>query len=413
MYAGSISCRPTMFSVSNSTERVRGNMNRSDADRGCQNRVALVYPHAIEPNDAVAKYVVELSELLRKSNSVVVLARSHPRVRGPNRPGLIGRCQQEIRNFLSDASFLAKIAYFCLTKFRIVDQIVFVDVPLGAANIGAIARILSGGRVRTVAWVMDQYALQVKLRSETIGVRSRFRLMLEESAQRSADVVVVLGACMRELIGVRSNIRAVTIPLWVSPILDGQNLRIELGINADVQVFLYAGNAGPNHPLETLVTAFARLGTNSKVLLLLCGSGSSMDQAENLAKCRGLANVRRIPRVEKAKLPELMRTGDVHVASLDERLTGTCLPSKGYAAFAAGRPCLFFGSKSSQLARDIQESDLGHVINTGDVERALSVIEYYISDPERSKLQGSNALHFVLTTRRPEQAESLWRTVLT
>ena len=74
-------------------------------------------------------------------------------------------------------------------------------------------------------------------------------------------------------------------------------------------------------------------------------------------------------------LAEHLRSADVHLASLDEKWTGTMVPSKLQGIFGAARPLIFIGDARSSIGRWVAESGGGWVVAPGDVKALERAIE--------------------------------------
>lgn len=88
-----------------------------------------------------------------------------------------------------------------------------------------------------------------------------------------------------------------------------------------------------------------------------------------------------------------LRSADVHLASLDEKWTGTMLPSKLQGIFAAGRPVIFIGDARSSIGRWVSESGGGRVVKPGDVAGLAAAINE-ARDPQVRESQGRAAQAF-------------------
>jgi hypothetical protein len=362
--------------------------------------VLILYPHAIEKRDAVAVLVRDLQSILEaEGHNAELFSMSLDREAGGHYNRNLEYCK-----------YLLRAIVHATARSRSLDAIIAVDVPAGVRLVGVLPRLLSRGRIRLVSWVLDLYSLQVARRGGGLMPRNRIRMFWDNLGLKISDAVVTLGTCMDAAVTAVAP-KATSIPLWRDPIDGGSStLREQLGISSDTFTVLYTGSAGPNHPLGALVDAAAALEGKEDMLLLLAGRGSEIEKAR--AASAGLSNVRFIEPVDQEELPALLNTGDLHVAVLDERMTGTCVPSKAYAAMASGKPCLFLGSDKSQVAHDIVVSSAGRVAATADAEMVRTILAEYAADRSMLQEHGSNGLELMRDLRSRKRVGEAWTQTL-
>ena len=89
--------------------------------------------------------------------------------------------------------------------------------------------------------------------------------------------------------------------------------------------------------------------------------------------------------VPSSELAVHLRTGDVHLASLDPAWDGMMVPSKLQGIFAAGRPVLFTGSRTCSIGRWILESGGGWVCEPGDIAGHVQAMQEALDPIERTR----------------------------
>lgn len=356
--------------------------------------VLILYPYAYEERDAVSSMVRELAQMLSGSKTVYVLAATED-------------VQPRRRSAGAQLRYLGKALRYSLVHMREIDVIITIDVPSGIRLVGALPRVLSGNRIRNVAWVLDLYSMQVSRLQSGLLPRNRVREFWDNMGLRASSCVVVLGQCMAGAVKQAVKKDSVVVPIWKEPLATEENLRTLFAIRDDQFVLMYAGTAGRNHPMSALVEAVGSTDSD-EALLLISGRGSEIAKAREKANQAHYVNIRFVEQVEDAQVPALLATADVHVAILDERVTGTCVPSKAYSAMAAGRACLFLGSSSSQAARDIAAANAGAITSTTDIDAIARVVTSYLHNPGLAKTQGKNAQRFMAEQRSPHVSARRW-----
>ena len=239
---------------------------------------------------------------------------------------------------------------------------------------------------------------------------------------RHADHIVVIGRCMEERVRRGGNLkgRVHLVTNWAkegrdpsfSPLEATSNLRSELGLLADFTV-LYSGNAGRLHCFEALLRAIRRLDGETDAVKFLCVGGGARwrEIQENLALHR-VSNVHFLPYQPEEKLTDVALLGDVHFVSLRSGAEGVVVPSKTYTAWAVGRPVIYEGESSGEIARTIAEKELGEVIRPGAEEQLDEAIVRLWKRPEYRDQVSGRALRESRTTFSKESAVREYSRVL-
>jgi glycosyltransferase involved in cell wall biosynthesis len=217
-------------------------------------------------------------------------------------------------------------------------------------------------------------------------------------ALKSADAVVVLGEDMKEIaIGQGASpdhvhvIRNWADPDRIFPVPPEKNrLRREWGLEGKF-VVAYSGNFGVSHDFDDLLSVAEELASDDRFRFLFIGQGIRRPQAERFVSSRKLRNVILRPYQEASILPESLSAGDVHFISLREGFEGLVVPSKAYGVMAAGRPVIYQGSESGEIARMVSKERIGFVVSPGDRERLKRRILEMRADAGLRKRMGETA----------------------
>ncbi len=138
---------------------------------------------------------------------------------------------------------------------------------------------------------------------------------------------------------------------------------------------LYAGNLGRAHPVSTILEAAAMLSPeHPEIEFVFVGEGAGYDRIAYERARRGLDNIRLLPAQPVSRLKELMESGDVHLISMKHEAAGMLVPSKLYAALAAGRPCILIGPDHTETARVIREYGAGAIVEQGNAKKLAAEI---------------------------------------
>lgn len=144
---------------------------------------------------------------------------------------------------------------------------------------------------------------------------------------------------------------------------------------------LYAGTLGLLHPTDTLLDAIELLQTRAPMIeFVFAGEGPGYEALSAVRTQRQLDNLRLIPPQPANRLDSLMKSGDVHVMTMDDTAAGCAVPCKLYSAFAAGRPCVFIGPIASEAAKVLDAFGAGRVIAHGKTEALVDALLTYLND---------------------------------
>ena len=270
----------------------------------------------------------------------------------------------------------------------------------------------------SVSWFQDVFPDVAKV----AGAGTRFQHATElastvlgrvaAAANRRVDAAVVLGHGMQRRMlafGVRPE-RIRLISNWsdiegVRPVPHEDNpLRQKLAPGGEFIVG-YSGNMGLAHDLRPLLEAAERLHGFPAIRFVLIGEGLQRAGLEALARDKGLTNVTFLPYQPRNQLSLSLSAIDLHVVSLRPQMEGLVVPSKFFGIAAAGRPTLFLGSATGEIARLIQTYGCGVTVEDGNVEQLTEQIRAFAAAPRRCAAMGAAARTMA------EQEFSLSRTV--
>lgn len=212
---------------------------------------------------------------------------------------------------------------------------------------------------------------------------------------QNASMVVVIGRDMKELLEKTYDLedsRLRIINNWgdTKTIVPSRSLRdsalMRFGLSEKF-VVQYVGTAGRMHNLDILVEAAAMLIRRKDIAFLVIGDGSKADWLRMQITRRRLTNVVFRPFLSRAQQAEAHAAGDIAFISFSPTMNGVSVPSRMYNMMAAGKPILAVTLKSSELARVIEEEQIGWVASSNDPQEVVRLIEVASTDHDlRSKM---------------------------
>jgi glycosyltransferase involved in cell wall biosynthesis len=271
------------------------------------------------------------------------------------------------------------------------------DPPL-IATVAVLGAKLRGGRA--IYWVQDVFP-EIAVELETLrrgGVIHRLLDAVASVVYRGCERVVALGPAMRDKLvaaGVSPQ-RVVVIHNWadasdVVPIAPESNPFVQEHGLGDRSVVLYSGNAGRAHTFDALTEAMRRLRHRPDVAFLFIGGGYSTPELKAAAKRLDIANAIFMDYVPRNDLAKSLSAATISVVTENPRVVGLLLPSKTYGILASGRPILFVGHETSDVAAIVRETGAGEVVAPDDPAALTEAILRLCEQPDLRNSMGARA----------------------
>ena len=163
----------------------------------------------------------------------------------------------------------------------------------------------------------------------------------------------------------------------------------------------YAGNLGRAHEIETVLEAMKALykrsiaspadETAKAIKFIFIGGGALRPRLEAEASVSELGNVQFHGYQPREQLAATLCAADLHLVMLNPKLEGFIVPSKLYAIAAAGRPVIFIGDRSGEVARILNEVGCGFTVEPNDVTGLQHRILQFARSPELCRMMGVRA----------------------
>jgi colanic acid biosynthesis glycosyl transferase WcaI len=247
------------------------------------------------------------------------------------------------------------------------------------------------------------------------GPVERLLIAARNRSLRRAALNVVLGEGMRDRVlsaGIDAA-RVRIVPNWsdttsVVPQPTADSLtRRRIGLEGRFVVG-YSGNLGRAHEFETVIGAARLLRSKPTFAFLITGGGAKADAVRASVQEQGLESFFFQSYQPAELLSDSLAAADVHFVSLLPALEGLIVPSKLYGILAAGRPVLFIGDTTSELAKLVRDHQCGIAVSVGDSDALASQLCALQADPARVELMGAKARALALARYTKEHAVSDW-----
>ncbi|MGK2915051.1 MAG: glycosyltransferase WbuB [Porticoccaceae bacterium] len=286
-----------------------------------------------------------------------------------------------------------------LVNFGWRPQVVFLVMPTIFCLPGA---LLFARMVGAKLWVhMQDFELEM---AGGVGMRvptwfQNLASRLERFFLRRADRVSTISNRMVDRLeekGVAPD-RRVHLPNWVNEQhifpQSESTYRVELGLDGDQRVCLYAGNLGAKQGLDMVIEAAHFLQDKPQWVFVFAGEGPMSAAIQQAAE--ELRNVHWLPLQPEHRLNDLLNLADVHLLPQQRGAADLVMPSKLTGMLASGRPVIATADVGTQIEQVV--SGCGVVVPPGDAVRFAKAIEALLTDPQRCADLGRSARAYAVT----------------
>src|ERR1700688_301906 len=185
--------------------------------------------------------------------------------------------------------------------------------------------------------------------------------------------------------------------------------RRELGLEGKF-VVSYIGTMGMAHGLETIVAAALQLrDANPRIVFLMLGEGAEKRRILELARERGLHNIRFVDQQPREKIPSYICASDACLVLLKKTdLFKTVIPTKMLEFMSCARPVIL--GVDGQARAILEEARGGLAIEPGNSEALVKAVRYFAANRDLAIQMGRNGReHIVRKFSRRHSAEKYVR----
>ncbi len=301
------------------------------------------------------------------------------------------------RRLLNMLTLGGSMFFQTLLKISRNERILVVSAPPSLPFGTALAAKLRGAQYNLI--IQDKYPEILTAVGKTKSDSRFVRVLdfLNTKLYDAAEKIIVVGRDMKELVGrqltksdnpndVESKISV--IQNWaaleeIEPLPRDENeLLKELGLT-DKFVFLYAGNMGHPQDLESIVECAFRLRDDVRFHFLFIGSGVKKKWLERAVVEKKLLNVTVIAPRPRNEQKIFLNACDVGLVPLVNRMFGVAMPSRTYNFLAAGKPILALTENASEIARVIEEDQVGWFVPPHSPDLLEQMVRRIFSEKHR------------------------------
>jgi colanic acid biosynthesis glycosyl transferase WcaI len=316
------------------------------------------------------------------------------------------RLSSQFRKYSAHRRFLSQRQYS--TDLKIVLRETEPDVVLSSNTpIDIQAELLWDCRKRRVGfvhWIQDLYSralrffVQRRFPALAVPVEAIFGF-LERAVIAGSDHSVVIAPEFREVL-CQWNIPPANVTVienWAALEEMPQKPRDNEWSRAQKlgsrPVLLYSGTLGMKHRPDLIYLLARELQQECSMIVVTDGIGR-----EYLERMPPLANLRMLPFQPYERLPEVLASADVLVATLEAKAGQFAVPSKILTYLCAGRSIFLVGPRENLSASIVERSGAGVVANPNDPAACVEAARKLVADAGMRDRFGSSARSYAERT---------------
>lgn len=268
---------------------------------------------------------------------------------------------------------------------------------------------------RFVYWLQDFYSLAVdKLVRKKIPllgglIGSHYRRMEGRQLRASHRVVAItedFAPILQEEFGV-SSARITAIPNWAPletlPVREKDNDWSRGHGLQDKFVYLYTGTLGMKHNPELLLGLAEKFRANDRVRVVVISEGIGAEWLASQKTAKQLDHLLLLPYQDFSAMPQVLASGDVLCAVLEEDAGVFSVPSKVLTYLCAARPLLLAVPQVNLAARIIHQQKAGLTVPPADVPAFLEAAEQLLANPHLAARCAQKAREYAKNTFKIEE----------
>jgi colanic acid biosynthesis glycosyl transferase WcaI len=175
------------------------------------------------------------------------------------------------------------------------------------------------------------------------------------------------------------------------------NFKESLGLKNKFLI-VHSGNMGVKQGLEVILQAAQLSNKDRSLHYLLVGDGAVREVLENKARKMELRNLQFLPLLPDRQFKELLTATDVSLITQQRCVADIVFPSKVITLMASGRTIVASVSKTSEVARVLNDARAGLVVPPEDPTRIMSAVSALRDDASLRHEMARNAREFAKRT---------------
>ena len=184
-------------------------------------------------------------------------------------------------------------------------------------------------------------------------------------------------------------------PIESIPVVPQENAwSLEQGLDGKF-CFLYSGSMGLKHNPDLLLSLAEKYRHDTDVKVVVVAEGSGADFLSEKAKDLALQETLIVLPMQPAeRVPEVLATASVLIATLEPEASHICVPSKVLTYLCAQRPLLLSIAGENLAAQTVNREGAGFTAEPDDGEAFLARADELLQHPEQCEGMGRNARRY-------------------
>lgn len=271
-----------------------------------------------------------------------------------------------------------KLSWMLWKNLRSDDKIFIVTNPAPLMLLVALIKKIKGNYLYILVHdVFPENTIPAKILSSNKSLFYKSLCFLFNQAYRLSDTLIVLGRDMKEVMQKKlgNNSRNTQISIienWAEiDKVDAYFGKKESEISQYKVEIQYAGNLGRVQGLLPLLELIKE-ACNKDLHFSFWGDGAIKEEMEQYVQTHNLLNVNFCGSYKRNEQNRILNECDLAIITLAEGMRGLGVPSKTYNILAAGKPILFIGDLTSEVALLIKEHQIGYCFAPTDKDNLLN-----------------------------------------
>lgn len=187
------------------------------------------------------------------------------------------------------------------------------------------------------------------------------------------------------------------LPNWstIQPIQPAdESIRTKYGLEGKV-VFIYGGNMSVPQGMENIIS-LAEIGLKyENLLFLLIGKGTEKQKVVEAVKAEQLNNVKIMDYLPQEDYQNILKSCDVGLISLNDKLQTPSIPSKIMSYWNLGIPVFAIIDHVTDYGTILDESKSGLWARVGETEKIKAALEKMVMNGDLRKQMGNNGKEYL------------------
>ncbi len=270
------------------------------------------------------------------------------------------------------------------------DLVICCNTPLDTLRL--VARRCARLRIPLVFWVQDLNGLAVKrlLSRKLPGIGwliGQYYQAMERAIARTSDALVVISQDFEAPVhgwGVPAE-RVSVIENWaplqeITPLPRDNDWSRQQGLSGQI-TFTYTGMMGLKHNAGIILQLADHFRDRPEISFVIISEGLGAQWLARMSHQAGLPNLRVLGFQPYERLPQVLASADILLATLEADASICAVPSKVLSYLCAGRPVLAAIPAANLAARVLTDNGAGLVTDPDDAAAFIAAAERLIAAP--------------------------------